>query len=107
MPFSYIASCLLCHLFSSFPTTSRLSILCLFHFPPLAAQTVFLFAVHVVALPISQKMQQPSDFARAAGVSFAVLTLSCALFAVFGYMLYGESTKTLILDNLVCARLLF
>jgi hypothetical protein len=49
-------------------------------------------------------MQQPSDFSRAAAVSFTVLTLSCALFAVFGYMLYGEQTKTLILDNLVCAR---
>jgi amino acid permease len=75
------------------------------HFPSFFASTVFLFAVHVVALPISQKMQSPEEFSRASGISFAVLTSLNALFAAFAYMLYGPDTKTLILDNITGSSL--
>ena len=50
-------------------------------------------------------MQAPEEFARASSISFAVLTSVCAAFAAFAYMLYGDATKTLILDNVTGSAL--
>eukprot|EP00455_Lapot_gusevi_P041316 TRINITY_DN477_c0_g1_i1.p1 TRINITY_DN477_c0_g1~~TRINITY_DN477_c0_g1_i1.p1 ORF type:complete len:310 (+),score=98.98 TRINITY_DN477_c0_g1_i1:142-1071(+) len=69
-------------------------------FPAFFSSTVFLFAVHVVALPISQQMKNSEEFGRAAKFSYLFISIVNALFGAAGYMLYGDNTQGLVLDNL-------
>lgn len=59
----------------------------------------FLFAVHIVALPIVQGMRTP-DMRRAVGTSFAFITISNLLLGVIGLLLYGDSVSANVILNL-------
>jgi len=60
---------------------------------------VFLFAIHVVVLPISQSMKEPTEFPKVVNWSFIVILIINGIFGFFGYLLYGEQVKGLVIDN--------
>ena len=62
-------------------------------------QSVFLFAVHTVILPLSQAMREPRRFSWVVNVSFFWIVIINALFGAFGYMIFRDETKGMVLDN--------
>jgi len=62
-------------------------------------QCVFLFAIHVVILPISQSMEEPALFPKVANGSFTLIVIVNGIFGFVGYLLYGANTKGLVIDN--------
>jgi len=61
--------------------------------------SVFLFAVHVVVVPISQSMAVVEHFPKVVNWSFTVIVILNTMFGTLGYMLYGDDTENLVIDN--------
>jgi len=68
-------------------------------FPQFFGQCVFLFAIHVVILPISQQMREPKKFSQVANYSFVFIVIVNAIFGFLGYVLYNAKTCSLVLGN--------
>lgn len=69
-------------------------------FPRFFASTSFLFAIHIVILPIMQSMEKRDNFPRVVGVSYTFITLINTLFAALCYMLFGADTQGNVVHNL-------
>jgi amino acid permease len=66
-------------------------------FPQYISRTCFLFAIHIVILPIAQAMTPPSylSFRRVLFLSYSTISLSNALFGAIVYLLYSSLTCSL------------
>eukprot|EP00753_Platysulcus_tardus_P017228 PLAT6331.1.p1 GENE.PLAT6331.1~~PLAT6331.1.p1 ORF type:complete len:428 (+),score=216.89 PLAT6331.1:152-1285(+) len=63
-------------------------------------ETVFLFTVHAIILPVMQSMKTPQSFRAVSNASFAFAISVNAVFAGLGYMFFASRTNPLVIDNI-------
>jgi len=70
-------------------------------FPQFFGAAAFLFAIHMIVLPLSQAMYRPDrDFTRVAYTSYGIITVLNVVFAAACYMLFQDDTGQMITSNI-------
>jgi len=70
------------------------------HFPQYFGAAAFLFAIHLVILPISQSMKEPQQFKKVCYWSYGLITILNCGFAMGCYMLFQTTTDSNVTSNL-------
>uniref|UniRef100_A0A6B2L6M1 Amino acid transporter transmembrane domain-containing protein n=1 Tax=Arcella intermedia TaxID=1963864 RepID=A0A6B2L6M1_9EUKA len=69
-------------------------------FPESFATIVFLFIQPSTMFPIANEMEEPKDFTFACTIAYCIVTVVDFAFAAVTFLMFGESTQSIILDNL-------